>query len=126
PVHLDAPAAKWTLDLCVDQSTPWPIYFSQVCPWPESDGEAWSDEDWQDKVKQSASLKFTAYTLKPGQAVVFSGSSQWHYRDRLPDAAIHHFCTLLFLHFIPRGTAELVQSKNWARLFGIPDLSQVA
>jgi hypothetical protein len=28
--HLDAPSAKWTLDICIDQSEPWPIYFSQI------------------------------------------------------------------------------------------------
>lgn len=30
PPHLDAPNAKWTLDLCLNQSGPWPIYISQV------------------------------------------------------------------------------------------------
>jgi hypothetical protein len=28
--HLDAPIAKWTLDVCLDQSEPWPIMISQV------------------------------------------------------------------------------------------------
>ena len=28
PLHLDAPRAKWTFDLCVDQSVPWPIYLA--------------------------------------------------------------------------------------------------
>lgn len=31
-LHLDAPSAKWTLDICVDQSDPWPIHFSQIVP----------------------------------------------------------------------------------------------
>lgn len=126
PVHMDSPEAKWTLDLCVDQSTPWPIYFSQVRPWPDSEAEAWPDENWEDKVKRSPSLHFTPYALQPGQAVVFSGSSQWHYRDAMPEASGQRFCNLLFFHFIPRGTAELVQPKNWARLFRIPELDQVA
>lgn len=30
--HMDTPLSKWTLDLCIDQSGPWPIHFSQVCP----------------------------------------------------------------------------------------------
>ena len=34
-VHMDAPQAKWTLDLCIEQSAPWPIHISQVVPWPE-------------------------------------------------------------------------------------------
>jgi hypothetical protein len=124
PPHLDAPRAKWTLDLCVNQNAPWPIYFSQVQPWPEA--ETWPEEGWEEKVKQTPSLHFTPYALQPGQAVVFSGSSQWHYRDAMPAASGRLFCELLFLHFIPRGTSELVRPEAWARLFGIPELGQVA
>ena len=121
-VHMDAPEAKWTLDLCIDQAAAWPIYFSDVQPWPDSVAEAWGKEGWEDKIKQSRSLEFTPCTLQPGQAVIFSGSSQWHYRDPMPEASGKQFCTLLFLHFIPKGTAELVRPKNWARLFDIPEL----
>jgi hypothetical protein len=124
-VHMDAPEAKWTLDLCIDQGAPWPIFFSDVQPWPDSVAEAWKNEGWENHIKQSRSLEFTPYTLQPGQAVIFSGSSQWHYRDPMPAAGGKQFCTLLFFHFIPKGTAELVRPKNWARLFGIPELSKV-
>jgi hypothetical protein len=122
-VHMDAPEAKWTLDVCIDQSAPWPIYFSEVQPWPDSGAGAWKTEDWEDRIKRSQSLGFTPFTLQPGQAVVFSGSSQWHYRDPMSEASGKNFCTLLFFHFIPKGTAELVRPKNWARLFGVPELS---
>jgi hypothetical protein len=122
-VHMDAPEAKWTLDLCIDQAAPWPIHFSEVQPWPDSEAEAWSNEGWENDIKKSRSLEFTSYTLEPGQAVIFSGSSQWHYRDPMPEASGRQFCTLLFFHFIPKGAAKLVRPKNWARLFGIPELS---
>jgi len=85
PLHLDSPEAKWTLDLCVGQSSPWPIYFSQVCPWPELAPDISPGSDWEEQIKRSPSLRFTSCTLEPGQAVVFSGSSQWHYRDAIPD-----------------------------------------
>ncbi len=125
PVHMDAPGAKWTLDLCVEQSAPWPIYFSDVRPWPDAETETWPEENWQDAIKRSPAVRFTPHTLHPGQAVIFSGSSQWHYRDAMPDAGPNSFCTLLFLHFIPRGTSELLQADNWARLFSIPELGQI-
>lgn len=124
PVHMDSPQAKWTLDLCIDQSAPWPIYFSQVRPWPEPPGEAWG-ADWDAGIRSLPDHRFTSYSLLPGQAVIFSGSSQWHYRDAMPRVGTNPFCKLLFLHFIPRGTAELVKPKNWARLFGIPELAEI-
>ena len=126
PVHLDAPEAKWTLDLCLDQTTPWPIFFSQVKPWPGPESEQeWSGEDWENKIKQCPSLNFKSHALKPGQAILFSGSSQWHYREHMPKAPGQPFCKLLFFHFIPKGAKDLLRPKNWAQLFGIPELSQV-
>ena len=122
-VHMDAPRAKWTLDLCVDQGAPWPIYLSEVQPWPDSVEETYRKEGWENHIKKTRSLKFTPYTLQPGQAIIFSGSSQWHYRDPMPEASGKQFCTLLFFHYIPKGAAELVRPQNWARLFGIPELS---
>jgi hypothetical protein len=124
-VHMDAPNAKWTLDICLNQSAQWPIYFSPVQPWPEENSRMMSCDDWENQIKQSPSLQFTPHTLQPGQAVLFSGSSQWHYRDAIPPASGRQFCDLLFFHFIPKGTSELVRPRNWARLFGIPELNQL-
>jgi hypothetical protein len=124
PPHLDAPEAKWTLDVCLNQSGPWPIYISQVGSWPMAGGERWPDVEWEQAIKRSPALHFTPYTLRPGEAAVFSGSSQWHYRDAIPATGKRQFCDLLFFHFIPRGTAELVKPENWARIFRIPELRQ--
>jgi hypothetical protein len=123
PLHLDAPLAKWTLDLCIDQSGPWPIYFAPVAPWPQPDAYG---SGWEDQVKRDVGRGFSAHTLMPGEAVLFSGSSQWHYRDPMPGSGAARFCDLLFFHFIPRGTAELVQPGNWAHLFGIAELADQA
>lgn len=119
--HLDAPSAKWTLDMCIDQSEPWPIHFSQIVPWPE--GKVELEDDWQQAIKDDPNLKFTAKVLHPGDAIVFSGSSQWHYRDRIPESGKKGFCNLLFFHFIPEGTAEIVYPRNWARIFDVPELA---
>jgi hypothetical protein len=118
-VHLDAPQAKWTLDLCVEQSAPWPIHISQVVPWPE--GLILKD-NWESAIKESPDYEFTSYNLEPGEAVIFSGSSQWHYRDPLQLDGKEHFCSLVFFHFVPKGMLETVRPENWARLFGIPEL----
>jgi len=123
-VHLDAPQAKWTFDLCIDQSAPWPIYFSDVQPWPSGDElAAYAGEDWQQRIKTSSSLKFTEFCPGAGQAIVFSGSSQWHYREPIDPADGSAFCTLLFMHFIPRGAAPLLDPGRWAALVGVPELA---
>ncbi len=119
--HIDAPSAKWTLDICVDQSDEWPISFSQIIPWP--DGPTYSGDDWQRQIKTSEELKFKSHTLKPNEAILFSGSSQWHYRDAMPTALEQGFCHLLFFHFIPVGTSEISNPANWAEIFDIPELS---
>jgi hypothetical protein len=122
-VHLDAPVAKWTLDLCIEQSAPWPIHLSQVVPWPE--GLTLKEDDWQGAIKESPDYEFTSYNLEPGEALIFSGSSQWHYRDPLQVDGKEHFCSLVFFHFVPKGMLEAVKPKNWARLFGIPELADL-
>ena len=121
PIHQDAPWAKWTLDLCINQSMPWPIHFSPVRPWPEelrlpADG-------WEQAVRADELNVFTSHTLTPGDALLFSGSSQWHYRDPIPTGGADVFCHLLFFHFIPRGTRELLDAARWEARFEVPGLS---
>lgn len=125
-MHMDGPDAKWTLDLCLAQSGPWPIHFSQVVDWPDVFSEEWREPGWADRLKRSPSLTFSPVTLEPGQAVVFSGSSQWHYRNPIPAGTGRQFCDLLFFHFIPRGTSRLASPSNWAEYFGIPELGEVS
>lgn len=126
PLHMDAPSAKWTLDLCVRQSELWPIHFSQVEPWPESRAEVSPEDDWEEAVRRSPDRRFMKVALEPGQAVLFSGSSQWHYREAIAGAQGRGFCDLLFFHFIPRGTGELLDPSTWAQRFGVPALAGLA
>lgn len=118
--HLDAPSAKWTFDICLDQSDPWPIHFSAIEPWPESAASASAQDIVADPDRE-----FTTVSMEPGDAILFSGSSQWHYRDALPKDGRKRFCDLLFLHFIPLGTRRLVKPAEWPDLFGIPELAEI-
>jgi len=90
-------------------------------PWPEIDPKITQDH------KSDPALHYTPALLNPGDAVLFSGSSQWHYRDGLQQAAQQSigrtFCDLLFFHFIPKGTMRLINPNEWADLFGIPELA---
>lgn len=121
PLHLDAPHAKWTLDLNVDESGPWAIHLSRVLAWEEF-LEPPSGAEWEQGIKADPGNAFRTFTPRPGEALVFSGSSQWHYRDAMPASSTGAGSTLLFMHYIPRGTAELVQPESWARIFAVPEL----
>ncbi|MCP4914155.1 MAG: hypothetical protein GY909_13670 [Oligoflexia bacterium] len=103
PLHLDAPSAKWTLDICIDQSVDWPIYFSEIIDWPdrfENFGSHWESEVLKNN-------KFNQYILKPNEGVIFSGSSQWHYRDSIRKLGDNEHSHLLFFHFAPKGHAQV-------------------
>ena len=125
PVHMDSPEAKWTLDLCVQQHAPWPIYLSQVRPWPRPD-DPWPSDGWAEAIVRAPENRFTPYELEPGEAIVFSGSSQWHYRDRMPGTGSGRFCDLLFFHFVPAGTRAIVNPPHWAEAFGLPELASLS
>lgn len=122
PVHLDAPVSKWTLDFCIDQSEPWPIAFSEVVPWPE--GFDPRLEEWERHIRLSSGHHFSSFSMQPGQSVVFSGSSQWHYRDLFTNSDPRTHCDLLFLHFITAGMKEVSEWKNWEGLFSAPGLTE--
>lgn len=96
PVHMDSPQSKWTLDICLDRSVAWPIYFSRPQAWSEIEAQNWSDENWAELIKRSPTAGFKSYILEPGQAILFSGASQWHYRDPMPKAEGRASCDLLF------------------------------
>jgi hypothetical protein len=121
-IHMDAPKVKYTLDICIEQSNPWPISISQVQPWPE---QFKYHQGWEETIKNDPNNKFISDTLHAGEAIIFSGSSQWHYRERIPKKTDNNFCHLIFFHFIPKGMSQILKPKNWAALFDIPELNNV-
>lgn len=114
--HMDEPSAMFTLDYCIEQSVDWPIHFSEVVEWPSvEDSQDWDPSD----VTEDPNLSFQSYTLKPNQALLFTGSSQWHFREEIPQQG---FCNLLFFHYFPAGCESLVQPLSWPKHFDIPEL----
>ena len=119
--HLDQPVSMFTLDYCVDQSGAWPIHFSQPAPWPRPGDTRWADPA---AIAREPSLRFTPCTLEPGDAVIFCGSSQWHYRDPMPRGDENRtFCHLLFFHYRPAGSGPLTDPACWADHFDLPELA---
>ncbi len=120
--HMDATPAKWTLDFCLEQSSIWPIHLSKVLDWPENFEYT---ENWIEKIKSNTDNEFKTYNLEAGKAIIFSGLSQWHYRDRIQNLNKTNFCHLIFFHFIPKGTKDLCYPKKWSKLFEIPELDNI-
>jgi hypothetical protein len=117
PPHMDAPSAKWTLDMCLAQSCDWPIHFGPIMPWPDAVQAAAIPHPI---VAADLPVAFSEHVLRPNEAILFSGSSQWHYRNAIPDAG---FCHLAFLHYHPAGCADLVEPRRWAARFELPELA---
>lgn len=99
----------------------WPLHLSEVVPWPEN--FLYADADWDVRIKSTPTLRFSSHALEPGNAVLFSGSSQWHFREPHPGTGRGHFCDLVFFHFVPAGTRELVEPSNWVDIFSAPGLA---
>ncbi len=115
-LHMDEPISMYTLDYCIEQSAVWPIHISRPVRSAEmASFNAWSPE----AIKADETYAFEPHILRPNDAIIFNGSSQWHYRDQIPAG---HFCNLLFFHFFPAGLEELVAPSKWASHFGIDEL----
>jgi hypothetical protein len=119
--HIDAPISKWTLDVCIQQSDLWPINISEVTDWPTDKLE--EEANWKESIKQNNT--FQQFEMEPRDALFFAGSSQWHYRDRIPRHKDDNFCHLIFFHFIPKGTSELLTPSAWPHLLNLPVLEQM-
>ncbi len=119
-LHQDAPESKWTVDYCIEQSTEWPIQISAPEDWATIDA---NDSNWKQQV--TSGIDFTSYNLNPTEALVFGGSSQWHFRDRIPRVQNTNFCHLVFFHFIPLDCKEMVSPANWASILNEPELVKI-
>ena len=115
--HMDEPESMYTLDYCIAQSHEWAIWFSKVVDWPSLEQIRAYDAQ---AIKADRALAFRPHVLREGQALLFNGSSQWHYRDAITPGGS---CSLLFFHYYPAGCYELVWPKLWARHFAIPELA---
>lgn len=115
--HMDEPKSMFTLDYCIEQSADWPIWFSKVVDWPTVE----TMRNWDPQaIKVDPALAFCPHVLRPGEAMLFNGSSQWHYRDGITPGG---FCNLLFFHYYPAGCDDLIWPHLWFRHFAIPELA---
>lgn len=115
-LHMDHPDAMYTFDYCIEQDAVWPIHVSRVVEWPTA---AFAQGFDPETVIADPDYDFAEHRLQPNEALLFNGSSQWHYRRPKVDGG---FCHLLFFHYVPAGCEALVNPRLWAGHFGISEL----
>lgn len=120
PVHLDSPDSKWALGICLQAPVSWPLHCGRTVEWPPRHDPAWTPA----QVLADPAMEFRAFDLRRGDAVLFSGSAQWHYRAPVPPMGGGHF-DLLYLQYVPKGEGRVIKSRHWAEEFGIPELADL-
>ena len=122
---LDAPNAKWTLDVCLNQSGPWPIYISQVQPWLVSGAGRWPDVDWERGDQGIAGAAVHCRTrCTPARLWCFQEAVSGTIETPFRRPARASSATCCFFTTFPGVAGELVKPQNWARIFGIPELHE--
>lgn len=76
PGHIDRPQCVYTIDLCISQKQPWPIFVGK------------SEDDKRGK----------EFLLNENEALCYSGTGQWHYRNKVQPG---NLVTMAFFHFVP-------------------------
>lgn len=120
--HMDAPSAKWTVDHCLEISHPWPLHVGPVESWPDG---THPPPDWHAEAPSEPSARFTQFTQRAGDTLVFGGSSQWHGRSLCESSSEPFSAKLVFFHFVPEGTRELIDPASWPQRFDLPCLGPI-
>ena len=101
PLHIDRPQCYRTLDYLIRQSPkkPWPIYVGDQMTDEEREtiGQSAHPETPEEIHKVKTDTDWTEVGLLPNDALIYSGTHSWHYRDRLPKGT----ADLVFFHFVP-------------------------
>jgi hypothetical protein len=102
PLHIDRPQCYRTIDYLIDQSSfdPWPINIGPTMSdkarekiLTAENAHPEEDDDIEGIKKR---FEFTEVLLYPNDAVLYSGTHQWHYRDQ----PLVGTADLVFFHFV--------------------------
>lgn len=104
PLHIDRPQCYRTIDYLIDaDAEPWPIYIGEYISDDARESilstVGGSPTTAEAVAERKAQENFTEVILHPNDAVLYSGTNQWHYRDRINGK----WAWLAFFHFVPEG-----------------------
>ena len=94
PIHTDRPQCYLTLDVCLKQHMAWPLYVN-----PELIDNFF---EYSQEKKDLAYQNSIEFILEPGDALIYYGSRQPHWRKKI---ASGNFCFMAFFHFVPEDFA---------------------
>jgi len=102
PLHIDRPQCYRTIDYLIDEDVDeaWPIYIGPMMSDEERQTILDAEQAHPTTAKEIAAIKkahtFDECVLSPNDAVAYSGTHQWHYRDRIKGRSAR----LAFFHFV--------------------------
>lgn len=96
PMHADKPDCYLTIDVCINQAQPWPIYINNTTIVDE--GEFTDYYAFKPEQIKKYEVGMKEYILEPGDAIAFSGTRCPHYRNTIQQG---NFCHMILFHFVP-------------------------
>lgn len=103
PLHIDRDQCRYTIDYLIrtTQKDPWPIHIGKHMTDSErmrliidNNCHPQTDEEIEDRISKE---EFETVELMPNDAVLYSGTHQWHYRSQ----RLNGTADLIFFHFVP-------------------------
>jgi hypothetical protein len=110
PVHYDVPECHRTIEVCLNQREPWPLFINhrdsetnaRVLRRMAEAGNYRLTLSEMEELKREG----TAYLMQPGDAICYSGTGNAHWRETIQPG---NFCDLVFFHF---ATEELLLKER--------------
>jgi hypothetical protein len=103
PLHIDRPTCYRTIDLCINDTNaePWTIKIAE--PWTDAKISKYEGSKFMpiDTDLSQLSDRWHEVSLRPNQAVCYSGTHSWHLRPTVTDSPVD----LVFFHFVPKDYA---------------------
>lgn len=101
PLHIDRPQCRYTIDWLIRDTMPerWPIYVSDVLTDEQVALSPGHPKDAESIAAVKATQTWHRIDKEPNDAVAFSGTHSWHYRDPIPGGT----ADLAFFHYVPVG-----------------------
>jgi len=99
PLHIDRPQCRYTIDWLIRDTMAerWPIYVSDQLSQRQRELSNGHPEDDESIRAVKDTQTWHRVDKQPNDAIAFSGTHSWHYRDPIPGGT----ADLAFFHFVP-------------------------